>query len=240
VATAGVLTGQVLSSPDRSASAPVVEHALEQRGDQSGARANESNTGGEMVNRHRFGRAHRVAVGLAAAAIAAVGLGVAALPAGAAPAVSLKLNANQDQASGQFQVPDAIRVPDGNKRIAEMSAQGVQTYQCTNGAFTFLQPDAILQEDGRAQVLHTAGPVWTSVIDGSSVTGAVVAVSPVQDAIPQVLLSGIAHRGPGLLAAVTFIQRLDTTGGLSPTGACTTGTTVSVPYTADYAFWIKA
>jgi Protein of unknown function (DUF3455) len=47
-------------------------------------------------------------------------------------------------------------------------------------------------------------------------------------------------RGPGLLADVTFIQRLDTTGGLPPTGACVEGTTASVPYTTTYTFWVKA
>jgi len=193
-----------------------------------------------MKNRHKLGRAHGIAVGVAAAAFAAVGLGVATLPAGAAPAVSLKLSADQSQLSNQDKVPDAIRVPDGNKRIAEMSSLGVQTYQCTNGAFTFLQPDAILQFNGRAQVLHSRGPVWTSVIDGSSVTATVVASAPSENAIPQVLLRNTANRGPGLLADVTFVQRLDTTGGLSPTGACTEGATASVPYTADYTFWTKA
>jgi Protein of unknown function (DUF3455) len=192
----------------------------------------------EETMQKRRGQAHRIAVGLAAAAIAAVGLSVAALPAGAAPALAVK--ASDSPVAEQVRVVDPVQVPAGNKQIAEMPARGVQTYQCTNGAFTFLQPDAILFDDGQAKVLHTAGPVWTSVIDGSSVTGAVLASSPVPGAIPEVLLSGIAHRGPGLLSAVTFIQRLDTTGGLAPTGPCTTGTTASVPYTADYAFWVKA
>ena len=137
-------------------------------------------------------------------------------------------------------MPEPIRVPDGYRRIASMQSRGVQTYQCTNGAWTFLQPDAILQFNGRAQVLHTRGPVWTSVVDGSSVTGTVVASAPQPDAIPELLLSSTANRGPGLLAEVRYIQRLDTTGGLSPTGACTEGVTASVPYTADYTFWVRA
>ena len=192
-----------------------------------------------MQNRHRLRPAHRIAIGLAAAAFAVVGAGMAAAPAGAAPLVSAKPSTDQFEASGQNGVPEAIRVPDGFKRIAEMSGRGVQTYRCTNGAFTFLQPDAILQFNGRAQVLHTAGPVWTSVLDGSSVTGAVVASAPSENAIPQLLLRSTANRGPGLLADVKFIQRLDTTGGLAPTGTCVEGTTASVPYTADYTFWTQ-
>jgi hypothetical protein len=135
-------------------------------------------------------------------------------------------------------VPDAIKVPDGNKRIAVMPARGVQTYQCTAGAWVFVQPDAILRHHGRAEVLHTRGPVWTSVVDGSSVTAATQASSPVPGAIPELLLKATGNRGPGLLSAVTYIQRLNTTGGLAPTGSCTEGATASIRYTADYAFWV--
>jgi len=170
----------------------------------------------------------RVLVSLAVAALVAVGLGGAASTAGAVGA------------SHRDTVPDAIKVPDGNKKIAVMPAQGVQTYQCTAGAWVFLQPDAILRYHGRAEVLHSKGPVWTSVRDGSSVTAAAQANSPVEGAIPQLLLKATANRGPGIFAAVTYIQRLNTTGGVAPAGACTDGTTVSVPYTADYAFWVAA
>ena len=69
-------------------------------------------------------------------------------------------------------------------------------------------------------------------------TAAAVENSPVPGAIPQLLLQSTGNRGPGLLSAVTYIQRLRTTGGLAPTGACTDGQTASVRYTADYAFWV--
>jgi hypothetical protein len=189
----------------------------------------------------KMSRARRMTVGVAVAAFVAAGAGVATVAATAAPQAPLTPNADQQQASDQDQdgVPEQIRVPNGYRRIAVMPSRGVQTYQCTNGAWTFLQPDAILQFNGSAEVLHTRGPVWTSVIDGSSVTAAVVASAPRPDAIPELLLSSTANRGPGLLADVRFVQRLDTTGGLSPTGACTGGATASVPYTADYAFWTR-
>jgi len=177
-------------------------------------------------------RLRGITIGLAVAAMAAVGVGGAASSAGAVGAAPAPVG------SGQRGVPDVIKVPDGNKRIAVMPARGVQTYQCTAGAWTFLQPDAILRNHGHAQVLHTKGPVWTSVVDGSSVTGAAQASSPVPGAIPQLLLVSTGNRGPGLLSAVTYIQRLNTTGGLAPTGTCTDGTTASIPYTADYAFWV--
>ena len=166
-------------------------------------------------------RVQRIVVGAAVVVLATAGGGAA----NAAPA-------------GHRQVPEAIRVPEGNQRIAVMPARGVQTYQCTAGAWTFLQPDAILRHHGRAEVLHSRGPVWTSVTDGSSVTAAAQASSPVEGTIPQLLLRSTGNRGPGLLGEVTYIQRLNTTGGVSPTGTCTEGETASVPYTADYTFWV--
>lgn len=172
---------------------------------------------------------NRTMVGLAVAALVAVGLGGAAGPAGAV---------GDAAATHGRDVPEAIKVPAGNKKIAAMPARGVQTYQCTAGAWTFLQPDAILVNRGRAEVLHSKGPVWTSTRDGSSVTAAAQANSPVPNAIPQLLLKSTGNRGPGIFANVTFIQRLNTTGGVAPTGACTDGTTASVPYTADYTFWV--
>lgn len=175
-------------------------------------------------------RVHRVTVGLAVAALTAIGAGAAAVPAAGVP--------EQPGVTEQRHVPETIKVPAGNRRIAVMPARGVQTYQCVSGAWTFLQPDAILKHHGRAEVLHTRGPVWTSISDGSSVSAAVQASSPVPDAIPQLLLKSTGNRGPGLLAGVTFIQRLNTRGGVSPTGSCTDGVTASIPYTADYTFWV--
>ena len=39
------------------------------------------------------------------------------------------------------------------------------------------------------------------------------------------------------LTSTTWVQRLNTSGGVAPAGACTPGDTTAVPYTADYFFW---
>ncbi len=59
------------------------------------------------------------------------------------------------------------------------------------------------------------------------------------------LLLSAASTAPGpdgdRLVKTTYIQRIDTTGGRTPTAtdcnATTAGTEVEVPYTADYYFW---
>jgi hypothetical protein len=167
-------------------------------------------------------RVRKISVGLAVAAMATVGV------AAAGPAA----------ATHPPRVPEALQVPDGNRLSAIMPARGVQTYQCTAGAWTFVQPDAILTNRSRPEVLHTKGPVWTSVVDGSSVSAASVASSPVRNAIPELLLKSTGNRGPGKLGKVSYIQRLHTRGGVAPTGSCTEGATASVPYTADYVFYV--
>ena len=39
------------------------------------------------------------------------------------------------------------------------------------------------------------------------------------------------------MTGTTYIQRVNTTGGLKPTGSCTEGAKSLVPYTADYFFY---
>jgi len=56
-------------------------------------------------------------------------------------------------------------------------------------------------------------------------------------AIPQLLLKATAHRGDGLLGSVSYIQRLDTHGGVAPAGTCNAGAQQAVGYSALYRFY---
>ncbi|WP_405951207.1 DUF3455 domain-containing protein [Streptomyces prunicolor] len=143
-------------------------------------------------------------------------------------------------------VPDALKVPDGNKLTGVFSAAGVQTYTCTNSAWTLLEPAATLwaKKDPakRSVALHSRGPVWVSTVDGSAVNGSAIASSPKTGAIPELLVKATATRGTGTFADVSYVQRLATSGGVAPTTACTGTSTdqVSVQYTATYAFYKPA
>lgn len=139
-------------------------------------------------------------------------------------------------------VPAILQPPAGAVRVATYRVvAGVQTYTCGQGAWTFKAPTALLVHTARRAraIYHFAGPTWQSLRDGSSVTAGKLAESPVAGAIPQLLLGVKTHSGAadGELADIAFIQRLNTRGGLAPTGPCTDGTEKSVRYGADYVLF---
>ncbi|MCI3272349.1 DUF3455 domain-containing protein [Streptomyces cylindrosporus] len=146
-----------------------------------------------------------------------------------------------DTAPKPVKAPAALKVPDGNKLTAVYAARGVQTYTCTDGAWKLLEPAATLSDKrGRAVALHSRGPVWVSTVDGSAVNATAIASSPRTDAVPELLLQATATRGAGVFAGVSYIQRLNTTGGVAPAGACTGTDQTSVAYSATYAFYKPA
>jgi len=141
-------------------------------------------------------------------------------------------------------VPDQVKVGDGNKVFLVGHGVGVQIYACNGSVWSSAVPRANLYGDnGKLIVSHFGGPTWEAK-DGSRAVGTVVdKVIVDRTAIPWVLLSATTTPGQDgdRLVDTTFIQRLETTGGLTPPAAdcnaATAGTAVEVPYTAEYVFW---
>jgi Protein of unknown function (DUF3455) len=141
---------------------------------------------------------------------------------------------------------ERIVVPGGNKVFLVGHATGVQIYQCVGGTWsTASTPRAVLVGDNNQFLAdHFGGPTWQAK-DGSKVVGAVAERATVDaTAIPWLLLTASSTAaGPDgdRLVATTYIQRVNTTGGLRPTGTCdpAVATTAEIPYTADYYFWKK-
>lgn len=148
-------------------------------------------------------------------------------------------------------VPAKIVVPEGHKLFLVGHAVGVQIHECipapTGYRWRFVGPRADLYGDnGALLATHFAGPRWQTR-DGSTIQATLdgdgtVTVDPT--AIPWLRLrvtSMTAGADGDKLAATTYIQRLDTTGGLAPAPdtctAATVGEVAEIPYTADYAFW---
>ena len=145
-------------------------------------------------------------------------------------------------------LPEPVRVPAGQKMMMSATGVGELTYECrekkdTAGAFewAFVGPVAKLYSSDKKEVgKYYAGPTWEST-DGSKVTGKQVAVSPSAPGnIPLQLVKADPATGSGAMTGVSYIQRLNTKGGVAPTTACT-GTTKGarqqVAYEADYVFY---
>jgi hypothetical protein len=142
------------------------------------------------------------------------------------------------------ELPDAIAVK-GETLVVTTQAVGAQVYECKADAagklsWQFREPIASLVISGRTVGRHYAGPFW-EMADGSAIKAKAVGNAPgaSADDIPLLKLEVVASQGKGELSGITAIQRLNTKGGKA-SGACgSAGAFLSVPYTADYAFFSK-
>jgi len=110
-----------------------------------------------------------------------------------------------------------------------LGARGVQIYECRDQAWAFVAPEAVLLDaQDRVVGTHGAGPTW-QLTDGSLVGGRVVARvdAPGGLEIPWLLLQA-EDAARGAFAGVSHIQRLNTRGGLAPTGTCVNQQSVRV------------
>lgn len=135
-----------------------------------------------------------------------------------------------------------------SKPFLTVAASGVQRYACqANGTWLFTDPVAGLHKPGHAKAMGshylnfaTGRPVW-ELKDGSTVEAARKASAPGGAGnIPALLLEAVATAAGDdgdRLVKTTWVQRLNTSGGIAPAGTCTPGATVAVPYTTDYVFW---
>jgi hypothetical protein len=147
------------------------------------------------------------------------------------------------------QIPEAVMPPAGHHAAMTLAATGDLTYECRavadkpgTFAWAFVGPNAKLWDPGKKEVgKYYAGPTWESS-DGSKVTGTQAATAPgAAGAIPLQLVKANPSTGMGAMAGVTFIQRLNTVGGIAPTTpacvAANAGAKTTVPYSADYVFF---
>jgi hypothetical protein len=137
----------------------------------------------------------------------------------------------------------------GSKLFLVASATGVQKYLCLpNGTWVLTDPEATLFKTvGSSKPIgthflnfDTGRPVW-QYQDGSSVEAMrVVGVPNGAENIALLLLQAVVTLegdDGDRLADTTWVQRLNTVGGVAPPGACTPGDRTRVDYAADYFFW---
>ncbi len=148
-------------------------------------------------------------------------------------------------------VPQSLAPPAGLKRLLDVNAVGVQIYRCgppksaegsPAAVWNFEAPRATLHDQRGVEVgKHYAGPTWEAS-DGSKITGKVAARADATEAgaVPWLLLTAESAGKPGRFDKVRAVQRLFTSGGSAPKGACAkAGEVLEVPYRATYVFWAE-
>ena len=134
-----------------------------------------------------------------------------------------------------------LQVPEGHRVSFHAYAAGFQVYRWNSATNTwqFLRPEALLFADAGCHQpigVHFFGPTW--ILGNSAVGGSFYAGRTVDPtAIPWLRLSAVEASGAGPLASTTWIQRVNTVGGLAPTHVGQPTEIVMVPYTAEYFFY---
>jgi len=189
-------------------------------------------------------RRSRVAVGGAAMAAVVAGIGAVTFNASAATVAAPVAPAPQGADARAVSIPfidPLIKPPAGSKPIgAYVVTSGTQNYTCNATTLAYTDPstpEAQLVGTG-GRIHHFGGPSWQSLRDQSLVTaGKVNDGVKKTGTIPELLLVVKTHTGTGILDKADYINRLFTSGGAAPSGACVAGTVVKVPYKAVYVFW---
>ena len=163
-------------------------------------------------------------------------------------------------------VPDNIQVPEGSKLFLVGHAVGTQNYIClpseTGVRFVLFTPQATLFEKDKQVTTHYFSPnpdeggtvraTWQHSKDTSRVWGRAFEGHSSSDpnfvapgAIPWLLVTVVGAedgpKGSSKLTETTYIQRLNTSGGVAPSTGCSSlsdvGNQAYVPYEADYFFY---
>ena len=136
---------------------------------------------------------------------------------------------------------DQLEAPAGNKVAARVYAVGVQLYRWNGTSWSFVEPVATLYADPSYHQkvgTHYLGPTWESNGGGKVVAKRLAGCSPDPTAIPWLLLQTVSSEGPGVFGSTTYIQRVNTKGGLAPTApGASIGVVAEVPYTTEYYFY---
>lgn len=148
-----------------------------------------------------------------------------------------------------LRVPAAIAVPSGNKLFFTLRASGLQNYECRAKAgaaggydWVLVGPEAALYDKSDSLVgRHYGGPTW-EYGDDSKVVGKEVAEAPAPKplSLAWVLMQGTPAPRTGVMSGVTYVQRINTDGGVAPSDTCSAGavgTKKGVRYSADYLFY---
>ncbi|TMH74889.1 MAG: DUF3455 domain-containing protein [Betaproteobacteria bacterium] len=160
-------------------------------------------------------------------------------PAGAAPTVPPEVPSRPSL--GLF---SRIKAPSEVEPVFALAATGVQIFRCEPDKegyhWVFRLPEAELR-DGRGQVVAHHGANYSfEHVDGSRLIGTIVGYdsAPGGDAVHWLLLRTQSY-GAGEFEKVTYVQRVDTSGGIPPEqcSADQVNEILRVPFSAKFVFY---
>jgi hypothetical protein len=137
-----------------------------------------------------------------------------------------------------------IKVPGGHEPALQLAARGVQIFRCERigDAFEwrFRQPEAELF-DAQGQMMGRHGANFSfEHRDGSRLLGTVVEheKAAAADTLPWLLLSAKSF-GKGAFGGVSYLQRVNTRGGMPPAGCSVAQANrlLRVDFSADFVFY---
>lgn len=137
-----------------------------------------------------------------------------------------------------------LKSPEGATEFLRLHAQGVQIFRCEarEGGQRWLNklPEAELRDDAGKLVARLGANQTIEHVDGSRLVGEVAdyVPAPADHALVWLLLKTRSY-GKGTLAGTTYVQRVETSGGMPPESCAATqlNQVLRVAFTADYVFF---
>ncbi len=138
---------------------------------------------------------------------------------------------------------EQLAAPEGHRVALSVYAVGVQIYRWNGTTWAFVAPEAGLFANKNYRGLigtHYGGPTWESNSGSLVISSGTTAVpcTPDPTAVPWLRLTAVSSSGPGIFDGVTYIQRVNTVGGVRPAEpGIEIGQEARVPYTTEYYFY---
>jgi len=134
--------------------------------------------------------------------------------------------------------------PQGSVEVLRLQGQGAQIFRCESQAaglrWTYRLPEAELRDAKGNVVVHHGVNLSFEHVDGSRLVGEIVdhVPSPDGDSLPWLLLKTRVF-GEGALAAIAYVQRINTVGGMPPPRceADQLNQVLRVPFSAEFVFY---
>ncbi|HYA66130.1 MAG TPA: DUF3455 domain-containing protein [Burkholderiaceae bacterium] len=137
-----------------------------------------------------------------------------------------------------------LQAPPSGALVLQLQGQGAQIFRCESQAagprWVFRLPEAELRDAQGNVLVHHGVNLSFEHVDGSRLVGDIVdhVPSPKDDSLPWLLLKTRSF-GDGALAGITYVQRINTVGGLPP-ASCQDeqlNQVLRVPFSADFVFF---